>query len=161
MSFHSTFPSPSGNMALMAPEVKTARPGLLRSVHFAACDAWAMGSLAYQIFGMPNPFIRTGKFNFDPYLPTVPTFVVRETDVSRHNGGTSGAPLKPLRDDSALRGLSSLRGQLLRSVHFAACDAWAMGSLAYQVFGQANPFIRTGGHLVIFNGQPGIIHVYV
>ena len=23
--------------------------------------------------------------------------------VSRHNGGTSGAPLKPLRDDSALR----------------------------------------------------------
>ena len=29
--------------------------------------------------------------------------------VSRHNGGTSGAPLKPLRDDSALRALSSLR----------------------------------------------------
>ena len=30
--------------------------------------------------------------------------------VSRHNGGTSGAPLKPLRDDSALRALSSLWG---------------------------------------------------
>ena len=30
--------------------------------------------------------------------------------VSRHNGGTSGAPLKPLRDDSALRALSTLRG---------------------------------------------------
>ena len=30
--------------------------------------------------------------------------------VSRHNGGTSGAPLKPLRDDSGLRALSSLRG---------------------------------------------------
>ena len=43
-------------------------------------------------------------------MPTVPTFAVRETDVSRHNGGTSGAPLKPLRDDSALRALSSLRG---------------------------------------------------
>ena len=28
--------------------------------------------------------------------------------VSRHNGGTSGAPLKPLRDDSALRALSTL-----------------------------------------------------
>ena len=28
--------------------------------------------------------------------------------VSRHNGGTSGAPLKPLRVDSALRALSSL-----------------------------------------------------
>ena len=43
-------------------------------------------------------------------MPTVPTFAVRETDVSRHNGDTSGAPLKPLRDDSALRTLSSLRG---------------------------------------------------
>ena len=45
----------------------------------------------------------------NPFLPTVPTFAVRESDVSRHNGGTSGAPLKPLRDDSALRALSSLR----------------------------------------------------
>ena len=44
------------------------------------------------------------------FLPTVPTFSVRETDVSWHNGGTSGAPFKPLRDDSALRALSSLRG---------------------------------------------------
>ena len=31
--------------------------------------------------------------------------------VSRHNGGTSGAPLKPLRDDSALTATSS-GGQL-------------------------------------------------
>ena len=41
----------------------------------------------------------------------VPTFAVRETNVSRHNGGTSGAPLKPLRVDSALRALSTLRGR--------------------------------------------------
>ena len=46
----------------------------------------------------------------NPFLPTVPTFAVRETNVSRHNGGPSGAPLKPLRDDSALRALSSLSG---------------------------------------------------
>ena len=39
----------------------------------------------------------------NPFIPTVPIFAVRETHVSRHNGGTSGAPLKPLRDDSALR----------------------------------------------------------
>ena len=44
------------------------------------------------------------------FLPTVPTFAVRETDVSQHNGGTLGAPLKPHRDDSAIRALSSLRG---------------------------------------------------
>ena len=30
--------------------------------------------------------------------------------VPRHNGGTSGAPLQTLRDDSAFRALSSLRG---------------------------------------------------
>ena len=35
--------------------------------------------------------------------------------VSQHNGGTSGAPLKPLRVDSALRALSTLRG--LRGAH--------------------------------------------
>ena len=28
-------------------------------------------------------------------MPTDPTFAVQETDVSRHNGGTSGAPIKP------------------------------------------------------------------
>ena len=55
--------------------------------------------------------LRTHHCNYiNPFLLTVPTFAVRETDVSRHNGGTSGAPLKPLRDDSALRALSSLRG---------------------------------------------------
>ena len=47
---------------------------------------------------------------FNPFISTVQTFAVGETDVSRHNGGTSGAPLKPLRDDSALKALSSLRG---------------------------------------------------
>ena len=54
--------------------------------------------------------LREHPSSLNPFLPTVPTFAVRETDVSRHNGGTSGAPLKPLRDDSALRALSSLRG---------------------------------------------------
>ena len=44
----------------------------------------------------------------NPFMPTVSTIAVRETDVSRHNGGTSGAPLKPLRDDGALRALSFL-----------------------------------------------------
>ena len=54
-----------------------------------------------------NPFVPTVAFS-QPILPTIPTFAVRETDVSRHNGGTSGAPLKPLRDDSALRALYRL-----------------------------------------------------
>ena len=41
--------------------------------------------------------------------PLRSTFAVRDC-VSRHSGGTAGAPLIPLRDDSALRALSSLRG---------------------------------------------------
>ena len=47
-----------------------------------------------------NPFMPTGAFNI----------CCPRDCVSRHNGGTSGAPLKPPRDDSALRALSTLRG---------------------------------------------------
>ena len=47
-----------------------------------------------------NPFMPTGAFNI---------CCLRDC-VSLHNGSTAGAPLKPLRDDSALRALSSLRG---------------------------------------------------
>ena len=28
-------------------------------------------------------------------MPTVPTFAVQDTNVSRHNGATSGAPIMP------------------------------------------------------------------
>ena len=50
-------------------------------------------------------------FILNPFMPTVAFNMCCPRDcVSRHNGGTAGAPLKPLRDDSALRALSSLRG---------------------------------------------------
>ena len=47
-----------------------------------------------------NPLMPNGAFNI-----CCPRYCV-----SRHNGGTSGAPLKPLRVDSALKALSSLKG---------------------------------------------------
>ena len=48
---------------------------------------------------------------FNPLMPNGAFNICSPRDcVSRHNGGTSGAPLKPLRDDSALRALSTLRG---------------------------------------------------
>ena len=68
-------------------------------------------------------------------MPTVPTFAVRETDVSSHNGGTLGVPLKPLRDDSALRALSSLRGLRGNNIPILStlsicepqkCDYWSV-----------------------------------
>ena len=35
------------------------------------------------------------KCNLNPFMPTVPTFAVRETDVSRHNGSTRCSPIMP------------------------------------------------------------------
>ena len=47
----------------------------------------------------------------NPFMPTGAFRICCSRDcVSGHNGGTAGAPLKPLRDDSVLRALSSLRG---------------------------------------------------
>ena len=49
----------------------------------------------------------------NPFMPTVAFNICCPRDcVSRHNRVTSGALLKPLRVDSALRALSSLRGLL-------------------------------------------------
>ena len=54
----------------------------------------------------------------DPFKPFLPTVAFSKLSsnicyprdcVSRHNGGTSGTPLKPLTDDRALRTLSSLK----------------------------------------------------
>ena len=48
---------------------------------------------------------------FNPFMPTVAFNICCPRDcVSRHNGAPSGAPLEPLRADSALRAPSSLRG---------------------------------------------------
>ena len=47
-----------------------------------------------------NPLMPSGSFNI----------CCPRDCVSRHNGGTSGAPLKPPRVDSVFRVLSSLRG---------------------------------------------------
>ena len=42
-------------------QVKLARPGRFSSVDFSRCDLWAAGALAYQFYGLPNPFFRDGK----------------------------------------------------------------------------------------------------
>ena len=65
-------------------------------------------ALIYPILGY---LIYQSKVLFNPLMPTVAFNICCPIDcVSRHNGGTAGALLKPLRDDSALRALSSLRG---------------------------------------------------
>ncbi len=48
--------SRGGNVALMAPEVSTARPSPFGYIDYSKADAWAAGAIAYEIFGQPNPF---------------------------------------------------------------------------------------------------------
>ncbi|OAD58846.1 Serine/threonine-protein kinase PINK1, mitochondrial [Eufriesea mexicana] len=45
-----------GNAALMAPEVITAEPGSFTSINYTKADLWTVGTIAYEIFGMKNPF---------------------------------------------------------------------------------------------------------
>ena len=63
---------------------------------------------------LPPPLLRNC---INPFMPTVAFNICCPRDcVSRHNGGTAGAPLKSLRDDSALRALSTLRGRYVGGV---------------------------------------------
>ena len=78
-----------------------------------SCRSWC-GSARTRRRGRSWPTRCVGGCN--PFVPTV-AFKLLSSNmccprdcVSRHNGGTSGAPIKPLRDDSALRTLSSLKG---------------------------------------------------
>ncbi|XP_003705092.1 PTEN-induced putative kinase 1 [Megachile rotundata] len=45
-----------GNAALMAPEVITAEPGPFTSINYTKADLWTVGTIAYEIFGLKNPF---------------------------------------------------------------------------------------------------------
>ncbi|KAJ1524531.1 hypothetical protein ONE63_011023 [Megalurothrips usitatus] len=62
LSLHYTSPDTDkgGNAALMAPEVVCAEPGPFSFINYSKADVWAVGTLAYQLFGMDNPFHRIG-----------------------------------------------------------------------------------------------------
>ncbi|KAH7643519.1 serine/threonine-protein kinase pink1 [Dermatophagoides farinae] len=45
-----------GNHALMAPEIKTARPCKRAILDYRKADLWSMATIAYEIFGELNPF---------------------------------------------------------------------------------------------------------
>ncbi|XP_076840090.1 serine/threonine-protein kinase PINK1, mitochondrial [Brachyhypopomus gauderio] len=56
LPFSSSWVSRGGNACLMAPEVATAVPGPGVEIDYGKADAWAVGAVAYEIFGQPNPF---------------------------------------------------------------------------------------------------------
>lgn len=45
-----------GNVALMAPEIINKRSGPFSILNYLKSDLWACGTIAYEIFGMDNPF---------------------------------------------------------------------------------------------------------
>lgn len=45
-----------GNTALMAPEIINQTPGTFSVLNYGKSDLWAAGTIAYEIFGMCNPF---------------------------------------------------------------------------------------------------------
>lgn len=55
-----------GNVALMAPEVIQAQPGPFTTIDYTKADLWTVGTIAYEIFGMKNPF--HGENNEKPAL---------------------------------------------------------------------------------------------
>ena len=68
--------------------------------------AWRRTAVYENVLCSPPPHQ-----HINPFMPTVAFNICCPRDcVSRHNGGTSGATLKPLRDDSTLIALSPLRG---------------------------------------------------
>lgn len=52
-----------GNIALMAPEVYNAEPGMFSSINYSKSDVWSAGAIAYELFGAPNPFYHDPKSN--------------------------------------------------------------------------------------------------
>ncbi|KAK0132866.1 Serine/threonine-protein kinase PINK1, mitochondrial [Merluccius polli] len=56
LPFNSVWVNRGGNACLMAPEVATAVPGQDVFIDYSKADAWAVGTISYEIFGEANPF---------------------------------------------------------------------------------------------------------
>jgi len=57
--YHTDYINKGGNGALMAPEIACAIPGFGVYLDYTKADIWAVGAVAYEIFGMDNPFYRS------------------------------------------------------------------------------------------------------
>lgn len=65
-----------GNTALMAPEIITKTPGTFSILNYTKSDLWACGTIAYEIFGQPNPFYVLKNVTYkDNELPALGTDV--------------------------------------------------------------------------------------
>ncbi|XP_004679424.1 PREDICTED: serine/threonine-protein kinase PINK1, mitochondrial [Condylura cristata] len=65
LPFNSWYVDRGGNGCLMAPEVSTACPGPRVVIDYSKADVWAVGALAYEIFGLANPFYGQGRTHLE------------------------------------------------------------------------------------------------
>ena len=69
---------------LLSEQVSTACPGPRAVIDYSKADAWAVGALAYEIFGLPNPFYGQGRAHLESrsyqeaQLPALPESVPLE-----------------------------------------------------------------------------------
>ncbi|NWI66970.1 PINK1 kinase, partial [Todus mexicanus] len=84
LPFTSAYVDRGGNGCLMAPEVITASPGPGTVINYSKADAWAVGAIAYEIFGLANPFYGHGDSTLESrsyhedQLPSLPHHVPLE-----------------------------------------------------------------------------------
>ncbi|KAG8506651.1 Serine/threonine-protein kinase PINK1, mitochondrial [Galemys pyrenaicus] len=85
LPFPSWYVDRGGNGCLMAPEVSTACPGPRAVIDYSKADAWAVGALAYEIFGLSNPFYGQGRAHLESrsyqeaQLPALPESAPSDT----------------------------------------------------------------------------------
>ena len=124
-------------------------------------DFFSVQVLFYFIFSRIHFLLRVLYENFTnrtqiiPLMPNGAFNICCPRDcVFRHNGGTSGAPLKPLRVDSALKALSTLRG--LRGAPEVAPLCRETQSLGQQMLNA--PFGINGLKLHCLTSHPTYLH---
>ncbi|XP_075407718.1 serine/threonine-protein kinase PINK1, mitochondrial isoform X2 [Tenrec ecaudatus] len=85
LPFSSCYVDRGGNGCLMAPEVSTAHPGPGAVIDYSKADVWAVGAIAYEIFGLSNPFYSRGPAHLESrsyqeaQLPALPESVPADT----------------------------------------------------------------------------------
>ena len=114
-------------------------------------------------------------YYINPFMPTVAINIYCQRDcVTRLNGGTAGAPLKPPRVDSALRALSSLRGLRghpryphyaeRRSLSDSTCwnggNKWVNARRLLQIFGSCLVFYLRIRNCLVYH-VPNVFRMYI
>ncbi|XP_063065333.1 serine/threonine-protein kinase PINK1, mitochondrial [Engraulis encrasicolus] len=83
LPYNSRWVSRGGNACLMAPEVATAVPGPGVTIDYSKADAWAVGTICYEIFGQRNPFYcpqgLEGRSYEERQLPELPSNTPADT----------------------------------------------------------------------------------